>query len=64
MGVFQDSVLGPLLFTIYANDLSLHAPDVHVTQYADDTQILLSDAKRNLPHLIQRMETTLYTLSS
>ena len=59
MGVFQGSALGPLLFTIFANDLSLHAPDAHVTQYADDTQVLISDVKRNLPNLILRMESTL-----
>ena len=64
MGVFQGSALGPLLFTIFANDLSLHAPDAHVTQYADDTQVLISDVKRNLPSLILRMETTLSSLSS
>ena len=64
MGVFQGSVLGPLLFTIFANDLSLHAPDAHVIQYADDTQILISDVKSNLPSLIQRMETILASLSS
>ena len=64
MGVFQGSSLGPLLFTIFANDLSLHAPDAHVTQYADDTQVLLSDVKRHLPVLIQRMESTLTSLAS
>ena len=64
MGVFQGSALGPLLFTIFANDLSLHAPDAHVTQYADDTQVLISDVKRNLPNLILRMESTLTSLAS
>ena len=64
MGVFQGSVLGPLLFTIFSNDLSLHAPDAHVTQYADDTQILISDSKHNLPSLILRMESTLSSLAT
>ena len=64
MGVFQGSTLGPLLFTIFANDLSLHAPEAHVIQYADDTQILISDIKQNIPSLIQHMETTLGSLSS
>ena len=64
MGVFQGSSSGPLLFTIFANDLSLHAPDTHVTQYADDTQVFISDVKRNLPSLILRMESTLTSLAS
>ena len=64
MGVFQGSALGPLLFTIFANDLSRHAPDAHVTQYADDTQVLISDVKRNLPSLILCMESTLISLAS
>ena len=53
----------PLLFTIFANDLSLHAPAAHVTQYADDTQVL-SDIKRNIPSLVQCMESTLASLAS
>ena len=32
MEIFQGSSLGPLLFTIFASDLSLHAPDAHVIQ--------------------------------
>ena len=38
MGVFQGSVLGPLLFTIFSCNLSLYAGDAEVFQYADDTQ--------------------------
>ena len=64
MGAFKGLALGPLLFTIFANDLSLHPPDAHVTQYADDTQVLISDVKRNLPSLIQRMEYILASLAS
>ena len=45
IGVFQGSALGPLLFSIFANDLSLLAEDAVIVQYADDTQILVSGNK-------------------
>ena len=35
-----------------------------MTQYADDTQILISDVKHNLPNLILRMESTLSSLAT
>ena len=63
MGVFQGSALGPLLFTVFSNDLSLYAGDAVSFQYADDTQILVSGPRNDLSGLISRMEVSLASLN-
>ena len=63
IGVFQGGALSCLLYLLYANDLSLCVGDGVLTiQYADDTQVLVSGKKRDLPSLIARLERSLAAL--
>ena len=63
MGVFQGSALGPLLFTIFSNNLSLNAEDAAVFQYADDTKVFVSGPARDIGALISPMEASLASLN-
>ena len=59
-GVPQGSILGPILFNVYVNDLKNVLHDCFIVQYADDTQILIDDHIDNLEDLIQRAEEVLH----
>lgn len=58
----QDSVLGPILFFFYANDLAGRFKVCSIILYADDTQFLQADTVNYLENLISKTEDTLHNV--
>jgi Reverse transcriptase (RNA-dependent DNA polymerase) len=62
-GVPQGSILGPLLFSLFINDISNSILFSRYHIYADDVQIYLSGSEENIESVVNQINTDLASIS-
>ena len=60
IGVPQGSILGPLFFNIFINDIFYLVNDTEVCNYADDTTLYVGE--KNLRTVLSKLEEDTFTV--